>query len=263
MNENEYLTVNDRYYVNPQLSVDESEQFLETLRNAQKQGNAQIAQETHALGTDVPSSMGGLSGSGGIWEQRYQNPKVDSAVAKLRSVYQAQALNDTMSNLLSQKQQEYKDAYRRAYKNKENGNNPGGDNPKGEVETKTPETDFEISGVTPGVDDMFTVANIDADNNRVLGYTGVPFGGEYKENYTYKMGQGSVPEITNIVNKGMNMSWSTGIGTDNPDGHYYNFEIKSSDGNIRRVVARNETEARNKWNRQYGGSTGNNGGGGR
>lgn len=134
MNENEYLTVNDRYYVNPRLSVDESEQFLETLRNAQKQGNAQIAQETHALGTDVPSSMGGLSGSGGIWEQRYQNPKVDSAIAKLRDSMQADALSKTMNNIVSQKQQEYKDAYRAAYKKQLSNSGGGGNNGGGEEE---------------------------------------------------------------------------------------------------------------------------------
>lgn len=123
MNENEYLKVNDRYYVNPQLSVDESEQFLEKLKTAQAEGNARIAQETHNLGTDVPSSMGGLSGSGGVWQQRYQNPQVNSMVADLRATAQAQALNETMSNLLAQKQKQYKDAYRAAYKKKEKNNN--------------------------------------------------------------------------------------------------------------------------------------------
>ena len=131
MNENEYLKVNDRYYVNPQLSVDESEQFLEKLKTAQAEGNARIAQETHNLGTDVPSSMGGLSGSGGVWQQRYQNPQVNSMVADLKATAQAQALNETMSNLLAQKQQQYKEAYRRAYK-KANAGGPKTDNPDGE-----------------------------------------------------------------------------------------------------------------------------------
>lgn len=131
MNENEYLTVNDRYYVNPQLSVDESEQFLEKLKTAQAEGNARIAQETHNLGTDVPSSMGGLTGSGGIWRQRYQNPQINSMVADLKATAQAQALNETMSNLLAQKQQEYKEAYRRAYK-KANAGNPTTNNPDDE-----------------------------------------------------------------------------------------------------------------------------------
>lgn len=260
MNENEYLTVNDRYYVNPQLSVDESEQFLETLRNAQKQGNAQIAQETHALGTDVPSSMGGLSGSGGIWEQRYQNPKVDSAVAKLRTTYQAKALSDTLSNLLEQKQQEYKDAYRRASKN--NGNGGGsGDTPDGDVETKTPESDFEISGVTPGVSGGFTVANIDADNGRVIGYTGVPYGAEYVENYNYNLAKNPKTGISSITDKGVNLSQSTGIGTGS--GIVHTYEIKGTDGNISRITARSESEARNIWDRAHGTTVGNNGGNGR
>lgn len=150
MNENEYLTVNDRYYVNPQLSVDESEQFLETLRNAQKQGNAQIAQETHALGTDVPSSMGGLSGSGGIWEQRYQNPRVDDAVAKLRASMQADALSKTMNNIMNQKQEEYKDAYRAAYKKQLSnsgggGNNGGNEEEKLEINTNGGNNNTELS----------------------------------------------------------------------------------------------------------------------
>ena len=128
MNENEYLKVNDRYYVNPQLSVDESEQFLEKLKTAQAEGNARIAQETHNLGTDVPSSMGGLSGSGGVWQQRYQNPQVNSMVADLKATAQAQALNETLSNLMSQKQQEYKNAYRAAYKKKESSQGGTGTN---------------------------------------------------------------------------------------------------------------------------------------
>ena len=128
MNENEYLKVNDRYYVNPQLSVDESEQFLEKLKTAQAEGNARIAQQTHNLGTDVPSSMGGLTGSGGVWQQRYQTPQVNSMVADLKATAQAQALNETLSNLMAQKQQEYKNAYRAAYKKKESGQNGSGTN---------------------------------------------------------------------------------------------------------------------------------------
>lgn len=128
MNENEYLKVNDRYYVNPQLSVDESEQFLEKLKTAQAEGNARIAQETHNLGTDVPSSMGGLSGSGGVWQQRYQTPQVNSMVADLKATAQAQALNETLSNLMAQKQQEYKNAYRAAYKKKESNQSGTGTN---------------------------------------------------------------------------------------------------------------------------------------
>ena len=155
MNENEYLKVNDRYYVNPQLSVDESEQFLEKLKTAQAEGNARIAQQTHNLGTDVPSSMGGLTGSGGIWRQRYQNPQISSMVADLKATAQAQALNETMSNLLAQKQQEYKNAYRSAYKKaaKKSGDNNSNT-------SNTSSWNGEIEDVI--IDDITTT---DTDNN--------------------------------------------------------------------------------------------------
>ena len=160
MNENEYLKVNDRYYVNPQLSVDESEQFLNKLKTAQAEGNARIAQQTHNLGTDVPSSMGGLTGSGGIWRQRYQNPQIDSMVADLKATAQAQALNETMSNLLAQKQQEYKNAYRSAYKKAaKSGGGTGGNNP---TNPNTSNWDGEIEDVV--LDDT-TTTNTNNNNN--------------------------------------------------------------------------------------------------
>lgn len=168
MNENEYLKVNDRYYTNPQLSVDKSEQFLEKLKTAQAEGNARIAQQTHNLGTDVPSSMGGLTGSGGVWRQRYQNPQINSMVADLKATAQAQALNETMSNLLAQKQQEYKNAYRSAYKKaaKKSGGSGGNNsntsntsNWNGEIEdviideTTTTDTDNNNTTTPPKVED--------------------------------------------------------------------------------------------------------------
>lgn len=177
MNENEYLTVNDRYYVNPQLNVDESEQFLETLRNAQKQGNAQIAQDTHALGTDVPSSMGGLSGSGGIFEQRYQNPKVDSAVAKLRASMQADALSKTMNNIVSQKQEEYKNAYRAAYKKKEN--SLGGTNPSDTPEKEKLEIDTNGGKDNTGLE---LVDNPNTGNGMVVPRADTPGVSDYSWN---------------------------------------------------------------------------------
>lgn len=239
MNENEYLKVNDRYYVNPQLAVDESEQFLNKLKTAQAEGNAQIAQETHNLGTDVPSSMGGLSGTG-VWQQRYQAKPVDAMVANLKATTQAKALTDTLTNLLGQKQQEYKQAYRDAYK-KANTKTTG-DGSDGEVETKTIESDYEITGVTPGVAGGYTVANFNPDTGTVTGYTGVPYGEEYQTNYTYKIGEESKGAIKEIIDRGEDSGATPALTPDGPV-KKHKYEIVTNGGTRRTITAENPRQA--------------------
>ena len=195
------------------------------------------------MGTDVPSSMGGLSGSGGVWQQRYQNPQVNSMVADLKATAQAQALNETMSNLLAQKQQEYKEAYRKAYK-KANSGTTGttGGSENGEVETKTPESDYEIVGVTPGVEGGHTVANFIPETGTVTGYTGVPYGEDYKTNFTYKIGEESKGAIKEIIDKGVDPRYTVGIGTDHPR-EVHKYEVVTNGGTRRIVTAESPQQA--------------------
>lgn len=105
--------VDDRRYINPQVALDESNAFIQTLRDSQTQRNAEIAQDTYNLGTAVPSNLGGLGGSGSYFNARYQTPQTNTMIADLRATAQAQALNDAMNNALAQA----KERYNRAYKN--------------------------------------------------------------------------------------------------------------------------------------------------
>lgn len=115
MNLDEFSTVvDDRRYVNPQVSLDEQNTFIENLRNAQSQRTEEIAQDTYNLGTAVPSNLGGLGGSDSYFAARYQTPQTNALVADLRATAQAQALNDVMNNALAQAKQRYSNAYKAA-----------------------------------------------------------------------------------------------------------------------------------------------------
>ena len=122
-------TENDRRYINPQVSLDEQNAFIQNLRDTQGVRNAQIAQQTHNLGTDVPSNLGGLTGSEAYFNARYQTPQTNNIVGELKAAAQAQALSDAMSNELAKAKKLYNDAYR-AYKKRNGGNggNTGGNN---------------------------------------------------------------------------------------------------------------------------------------
>ena len=115
MNLDEFSTVvDDRRYIKPQVALDESNAFIEALRNTQGQRTAEIAQDTYNLGTEVPSNLGGLSGAGSYFTSRYQTPQTNEVVANLRATAQAQALNDAMNNALAQAKQRYNNAYKSA-----------------------------------------------------------------------------------------------------------------------------------------------------
>lgn len=110
--ESETTEVEGRLYINPQTGVDESNTFIENLRNIQQTNTQQIAQDTRNLGTDVPSSLGGLGGATGYWTSRYQTPQTASAIADLRTAAQAQALNEALANEQAAWKQRYQNAYR-------------------------------------------------------------------------------------------------------------------------------------------------------
>ena len=111
--ENEYSEIESRYYLNPQVGLDESNKFIENLRSTQQQNTAQIAKDTAALGTEISSNLGGLGGPESYFTSRYAVPQTNSAVANLRAAAQAQALNEVLAN----EQAIWKNRYQNAYRN--------------------------------------------------------------------------------------------------------------------------------------------------
>lgn len=127
MNLEDYAYQEDgRWYIDPQVSLDEQNAFINNLRNAQAQDNAQIEQQTYSLGTQVPSQMGGLSGAGGYFRSRYQTPQTNQVVSELKAGMQAQALNQALQNEYKKYKKIYQDAQNAATAN--NGNNSNGGN---------------------------------------------------------------------------------------------------------------------------------------
>lgn len=196
--DNEYQEIEGRSYINPQVSLDESNAFIDNLRSVQGQQNQEIFSDTQMLGTDVPSVMGGLTGGNSYFTSRYQTPQTNSAVANLRAAAQAQALNDVLSNEQAIWKKRYQDAYRAAQRRSSGGGNvvadPSNNLPiTGGVEEV--DTTSTVVGVVPGTPDGYTVANIipDWDNmtSQVTGYTYVPYGQDGKVNYVYGSGGSS------------------------------------------------------------------------
>ena len=122
----EYVTFEDRAYLNPNLAVTETNQFIDNLRNTQQANNAQINQQTQSLGTNVPSNLGGLTGAENYWASRYQTPQTNSVVSDLRATAQAAALNQILANEQAMWKKRYNDAYRSYQKSAYNKSNSGG-----------------------------------------------------------------------------------------------------------------------------------------
>lgn len=128
----EYTEVEDRYYLNPQVGLDESTSFIDNLRATQAQQNQQITDQTRMLGTDVPTSLGGLTGGESYFTSRYQTPQTVSAVANLRATAQAAALNQALQNEQAKWKKRYQDAYNAYQKRAWNRSNPSGGGGGGE-----------------------------------------------------------------------------------------------------------------------------------
>lgn len=118
MDASEYFDLEDRRYVSPTVSRDEQLGFVDTLRDTMGRNTAQINAQTERLGTAIPSSMGGLAGSGSYFAQRYQTTPLEARANTLKATAQAKALNDLMSNyerqMANRAQQAYRSAARRA-----------------------------------------------------------------------------------------------------------------------------------------------------
>lgn len=121
LNSDEYTEMEGRRYLNPEVALNESNQFIDNLRSSQQADNQKIQMDTYNLGTNVSSNLGGLTspvknGNGGAglsyFTSRYQVPQTASAVANLRSAAQAAALNQALQNEQEMWKKRYNDAYR-------------------------------------------------------------------------------------------------------------------------------------------------------
>ncbi len=194
--ENEYREEDGRRYINPNLPVTETEDFITKFRDTQRGNTQEISSQTEMLGTDIPSAEGGLIGAGSYWTSRYQTPQTNAVVQNLRTAAQASALNEALQNEQAMWKKKYDDAYKNYQKRQHDAAKRaslGGGSSSGRplVNGGTEEEDNTFIGTsyTPGVAGGYTVASIDTENGgKVLGYTGVPYGEEGKTNYHYGAG---------------------------------------------------------------------------
>ena len=131
----ETYTFEDRTYLDPTVSRDEQLGFIDRLREIENKDLQKIATDTHNLGSDLPSNLGGLSGlnpntgSAGIWKNRFERPQTNALVSGLKASAQAAALNTALNNIFNQYKHRYNEAYRNAQKaaNKPSTDDPGYD----------------------------------------------------------------------------------------------------------------------------------------
>ena len=110
--ENEYKEFEDRRYINPSLVSEQTNSFIDNLRQIQQANNQQIATQTRNLGTNISSNLGGLTGGHGYFTSRYQTPQTNSAVANLRATMQAKSLEEALANEKAVWDKRYQEAYR-------------------------------------------------------------------------------------------------------------------------------------------------------
>ena len=174
--ENEYTEVDGRAYLNPQVSLDESNTFIDNLRSAQGQQNQEIFSDTQRLGTDVPSNLGGLTGANSYFTSRYQTPQTGSAAASLRAAAQAQALNQILQDEQAIWKKKYQDAYKnyqksaynRAYGRSSGSGSGGGTTTGGGADSNTSTWSGEIEDiVSDGSGGYTAVSKLTLDANDI------------------------------------------------------------------------------------------------
>lgn len=181
MNLDDFSTVVDEQrYIKPQVALDESNAFIQALRDSQAQRNAEIAQDTYNLGTAVPSNIGGLGGSGSYFNARYQTPQTNTLIADLKATAQAQALSDAMNNAVAQAKERYNKAYK-AYSKRHGGS--GGTTPT----TTNPSSQSKLPLETNSGDNSTKIPGTGSDTVESNTWAGAPYNGSiYK--YKYKTG---------------------------------------------------------------------------
>lgn len=157
----ETYSFEDRQYIEPTVSRDEQLGFIDRLREIENKDLRKIATDTHNLGSDLPSNLGGLSGIGqpnslgisgadagsaGIWRNRYERPQTNALVADLKATAQASALDTALNNMLNQYKNRYNQAARKAAKAGTGNTTSGNEDPWNKQEL-----DDYMNAVTVGV----------------------------------------------------------------------------------------------------------------
>ena len=215
LNDDEFTEFEGRSYLNPQVALDESNTFIDNLRQTQQANNQQIKTDTYNLGTEVPSNLGGLTGPESYFTSRYQVPQTNAAISNLRATAQANALNQVLQNEQDMWKKRYQEAYN-AYQKRawDRGNGGGGDDDD--------DPDFEAS------EDTLTVGTNDVT---VPEESNSGFDKSYAQN-SVNAGGGSVPYSVSgtpyiLVDKDGNKTGiriysnsSTVTGVETPNGSY-------------------------------------------
>lgn len=154
----EFIEYEGQFYTNPQKGLEESNTFIDNLRNVQNANNAEINAQTRNLGTAVPSNLGGLIGGEGFWTSRYQTPQTNAVAANLKSAAQYNALMESLQNQTNAWKQRYNNAYRDARKRANTpqgggGGDPFGTNPENIEQTTTTQEigDIQTEGIAKSI----------------------------------------------------------------------------------------------------------------
>lgn len=165
-----YLWENDRAYLNPTTTRDETMSFVDSLRGTVRQDNADLARSTQNLGTNISPNLGGLTGSEGYFAQRYQTTPVEYQVNTLKATAQADALNKLMANYKNQAANRYNQAYRSYQRNN---NNPTTTTTTGETSPfKKEETESTKDTVPPNIEDYYVTG--EEQTQKIKERTGLP-----------------------------------------------------------------------------------------
>lgn len=164
----DYKEVEGRLYLNPEVALNESNQFIDNLRSTQNQQNQEIAQQTYNLGTSLPSSQGGLgtntANNMSYFTSRYQVPQTNSVVADLRSAAQAAALNQVLANEQEIYKKRYNDSYRSYQKRYGSGSSGGSSGGSGGSDGGGNESTWN-GDVTDQATDLTAVEGLILDSN--------------------------------------------------------------------------------------------------
>lgn len=234
MNDEDTFEFEDRQYISPTITRDERIDFINNYRNAMAKNVERINRETHNLGTDVPSNIGGLTGSDRTFETRYVTPKVNQTVADLQAVAQGEALTQALSNLRAEYKKRYNDAYRAA---KARSYSSGGNNNNSNEESNVDITG-EGAANTTTTSTAPTVSQAPTyDPNSGEGFlqmTGDGVG-------TYYSSNGNSYSVKDINKTQLSGDYSALLGTDFNPLKVYNDGDVVTGGNRKYVYAKNST----------------------
>lgn len=151
----DFFEFEDRNYVPTTTSRDSQLDFIDTLRETMGQKQNEVNASTYALGSQLPSRFGGLSGGEQTFEARYRTPQLEQTAANLRTAAQQTALNQALSNLQSAWKKRYNDAVlnyqRRAASSGDNGGKTDGD---AEIKGTSEDNPYELDTPSVGSDQL-------------------------------------------------------------------------------------------------------------